>query len=202
VKLKDWSEEDPLQVLGQDPRNPDHLVAAGALNGGTSVSFDRGATWQERGTAPAYGPGIQALIDPNDGERMVIGGGFAESRDGARTWQYADRLRDTSSIQFGASSNLYVAAADGLLMRSPQAEPCTDRDDNFCARQGRFEMTVEWKTSSGLTGTARKVATGSEESGLFYFFDRNNWELLVKVLDGCAINQRFWVFTAGTTDVD
>ncbi|MCP3961636.1 MAG: hypothetical protein GY719_27665 [bacterium] len=30
----------------------------------------------------------------------------------------------------------------------------------------------------------------------------NNWEMLVKVLDGCAINDRVWVFAAATTDVE
>lgn len=40
------------------------------------------------------------------------------------------------------------------------------------------------------------------DSGLFYFFDPDNWEMLVKVLDGCAINNRYWVFAAATMDVE
>ncbi|MCP3957063.1 MAG: hypothetical protein GY719_04360 [bacterium] len=43
---------------------------------------------------------------------------------------------------------------------------------------------------------------GSSDSGLFWFFTPGNWELLVKVLDGCSINDRFWVFAAATTDVE
>ena len=46
------------------------------------------------------------------------------------------------------------------------------------------------------------VPAGSDTSGLFWFFDADNWEVLVKVLDGCAINQRFWVFAAATTNVE
>ena len=42
---------------------------------------------------------------------------------------------------------------------------------------------------------------GRENSGLLWFFDPDNWELLVKVLDGCAVNGHFWVFAAATTDV-
>ena len=38
--------------------------------------------------------------------------------------------------------------------------------------------------------------------GLFTFFAPDNWELLVKVLDGCAVNDRYWVFAAATTDVE
>jgi hypothetical protein len=41
----------------------------------------------------------------------------------------------------------------------------------------------------------------SANSGLFWFFDLNNWEMLIKVLDGCAINGHYWVLGAATTDV-
>jgi hypothetical protein len=35
--------------------------------------------------------------------------------------------------------------------------------------------------------------------GDFWFFGADNPELLVKVLDGCGINNRFWIYlTAGT----
>ena len=40
---------------------------------------------------------------------------------------------------------------------------------------------------------------GSERSGLLYFFERDNAEILVKVLDGCAINGHRWVFVAPVT---
>ena len=37
---------------------------------------------------------------------------------------------------------------------------------------------------------------------MFYFFTPANWELLVKVLDGCEFNDRYWVFAAAATDVE
>jgi hypothetical protein len=43
--------------------------------------------------------------------------------------------------------------------------------------------------------------TLTSDSGYFYFFDRDNVELVVKVLDGCALNQHYWVFAGGLTDV-
>ncbi len=36
---------------------------------------------------------------------------------------------------------------------------------------------------------------------MFRFFDANNWEVLIKVLDGCAANGYAWVFGASTTDL-
>ena len=40
---------------------------------------------------------------------------------------------------------------------------------------------------------------GSGKSALLYFFERDNAEVLVKVLDGCAINGHRWVFVAPVT---
>jgi hypothetical protein len=46
------------------------------------------------------------------------------------------------------------------------------------------------------------VPFGSDDSGLLWFFHPDNWEMLVKVLDGCALNEHFWVFAAATTTVE
>jgi hypothetical protein len=65
---------------------------------------------------------------------------------------------------------------------------------------GRFLVSVRWTTTSGTTGTGNGTAlTG--DSGYFWFFDAKNVELIVKVLDACAVNQRFWVFSGGLTNV-
>jgi hypothetical protein len=46
------------------------------------------------------------------------------------------------------------------------------------------------------------VPFSSADSGLFYFFNENNWEMLVKVVDGCAFNNHYWVFAAATTNIE
>jgi hypothetical protein len=68
-------------------------------------------------------------------------------------------------------------------------------------RNGRFELNATWTTAAGETGPAELVQETSDDSALFYFFNRSNWELMVKVLDGCAINGHYWVFAAASTDV-
>ena len=35
-----------------------------------------------------------------------------------------------------------------------------------------------------------------------WFFAADNWEMLIKVLDGCGLNQNYWVFAAATTNVE
>ena len=61
-------------------------------------------------------------------------------------------------------------------------------------------MEASWITGDGSAGRGQALALTSD-SGLFWFFEEDNIELLVKVLDGCGVNGAYWVFTAGTTDV-
>jgi len=68
----------------------------------------------------------------------------------------------------------------------------------------RFEVTATFQTreGGGLSGSGQAFPLrdrGTSHGGLFWFFDPDNPEMLVKVLDGCAVNDRFWAFvTAGT----
>jgi hypothetical protein len=65
---------------------------------------------------------------------------------------------------------------------------------------GRFLAGVRWTDHAGHTGVGRPVPlTG--DSGYFWFFDHDNAELVVKVLDGRAFNGHFWVFYGALTDV-
>ena len=48
---------------------------------------------------------------------------------------------------------------------------------------------------------ARDWRLDATDSGLLYFFERNNVEVLIKVLDGCKINGHHWVFVAPVTDL-
>jgi hypothetical protein len=65
---------------------------------------------------------------------------------------------------------------------------------------GRFRVELEHEDYAGTTSRGLPVPL-TADSGYFYFFDRDNVELVVKVLDGCAINQHYWVFAGGLTDV-
>jgi hypothetical protein len=62
-------------------------------------------------------------------------------------------------------------------------------------------VTTEWATRDGRSGPGRAVAlTG--DTGYFTFFDAANVEVLVKVLNGCGLNSRYWTFAGGLTDVN
>ena len=62
-------------------------------------------------------------------------------------------------------------------------------------------MGMCYETPSGDTAEAKSGIWASSESGLLWFFSRGNAEVLIKVLDGCALNGHYWVFVAPVTDV-
>ncbi|MEM8963259.1 MAG: spondin domain-containing protein [Acidobacteriota bacterium] len=66
---------------------------------------------------------------------------------------------------------------------------------------GRFRITAEWMDFDLTRARARPMAL-TEDTGYFWFFNEENVEVVVKVLDGCAINNRFWVFAGGLTNVE
>ncbi|MCG8454649.1 MAG: hypothetical protein MI919_00100 [Holophagales bacterium] len=82
-----------------------------------------------------------------------------------------------------------------------QPEPCVEGTSTLCLNGGRFRVQVFWSDFDDAD-MAFVVPAGSSDSGIFWFFDEDNWEMLVKVLDGCPINNRIWVFAAATTDVE
>lgn len=71
----------------------------------------------------------------------------------------------------------------------------------MCLQEDRYAVTLEWETTDGRMGPAKVAKPRTESSGLFYFFDPGNWEVLLKVLDGCVVNKHHWVFAAAATDV-
>ncbi len=75
-------------------------------------------------------------------------------------------------------------------------------DTRLFLGQGRFRVTGAWKDYEGVDGVGTVVPFGAADSGTLWFFDSNNWEMLIKVLDGCDFNGHYWVYLAATTDVE
>ena len=67
--------------------------------------------------------------------------------------------------------------------------------------EGGYEVGMCYETPAGDTAEAKSGIWASSESGLLWFFSRGNAEVLIKVLDGCALNGHYWVFVAPVTDV-
>ena len=77
--------------------------------------------------------------------------------------------------------------------------PCTPDANSLCLNNGRFKVTATYSSSQG-SGTATAIP-GTSDTGQFWFFSSQNVEMVVKVLNGCTFNQRYWVFAGGLTNV-
>src|ERR1700688_2564803 len=87
------------------------------------------------------------------------------------------------------SANL--ASAPGSNCRASAAK--------LCLSGSRFEVAATW-TSPTASGTAQAVAL-TDGTGYLWFFSADEVEVVVKMVDGCALNQHHWVFAAGLTNV-
>jgi virginiamycin B lyase len=85
---------------------------------------------------------------------------------------------------------------------SLQMTSCFPDANTLCLNNGRFELRTQWTDFQGNTGPGNVVPNvSSSDSGLFWFFGPDNWEMLLKVLNGCAVNDHYWFFGAASTDV-
>ena len=84
---------------------------------------------------------------------------------------------------------------------STKAGACVESATRLCLNGGRFAVESTWKDFSGNTGTGKAVRlTG--DTGYFWFFDAANVELVLKVLDGRPVNNKFWVFYGALSSVE
>jgi hypothetical protein len=90
-----------------------------------------------------------------------------------------------------------------LILGSPGAlwAQCQPSATNLCLNGNHFRVSATWKTPSGASGAGHAVSL-TADTGYFWFFSPDNVETVVKVLNGCALNSRYWVYAAGLTDVD
>ena len=77
---------------------------------------------------------------------------------------------------------------------------CAAGPTSLCLSGGRFRVDVTWKTPDGRTGAGQAVPL-TADTGYFWFFDASNVEMVIKVLNACGYNSRFWVYAGGLTNV-
>lgn len=100
----------------------------------------------------------------------------------------------------GAFATTYPSISQWLSPgNGTQPTPCVENAAQVCLLGNRFGVKVAFNDGAAKTATAIKYTS---DSGLFWFFDKANIEVLVKTIDACSFNQRFWVYSGGTTDLD
>jgi hypothetical protein len=122
-----------------------------------------------------------------DGDRASTA---EEPRDLALAGELAGALERGSDARPGG------AEADPRAV----AGSCSPTPARLCLRGGRFAVEAHWQIPQGGDGPGMAVPLTSD-TGYFWFFRDTNVEMILKVLDACPFNGRFWVFAAGLTNV-
>jgi hypothetical protein len=82
---------------------------------------------------------------------------------------------------------------------TPPPVPCVPGDAHLCLNDNRFQVDAQW-TANGTSGAGHAVPL-TTDTGYFWFFADTNIEVVIKVLNACALNQRYWVYAGGLTNV-
>ncbi|MBW8877894.1 MAG: trypsin-like peptidase domain-containing protein [Acidobacteria bacterium] len=107
-----------------------------------------------------------------------------------------------TSVLDGALSQTWPSISSFLTSPPPPPPPpvvCTPTSTALCLNGDRFKVEATFNTGT-QHGRARVVKL-TDETGYLWFFSNTNVEVVVKVLNACTLNQRFWVFAAGLTNV-
>jgi len=76
----------------------------------------------------------------------------------------------------------------GYLNAPVTTAPCSTTATVLCVSNNRFEVSTRYYVDAGNNGNGHVVtALTTPDSGLFWFFNADNWEVLVKVLNGCGL---------------
>lgn len=177
---------------GTVPAAPSNLRAAGLstseiqLNWNDNSNNETGFKIERKGLTGAY----QEIATAGAGATSFVAGGLDPAT------AYTFRVRATNAAGNSAYSNEATAASNGPI------GPCIPGPNTLCVNNGRFAITVDWRTATGSNHGNAVVVPTAPDSGLFYFFDAANLEMLIKVLNGCALTNTYWVFYAATTNVE
>lgn len=103
-----------------------------------------------------------------------------------------------------------LAAAGPARLGAAPLPPCVADGVTLCIDDlpgdQRYQLRIAYQTvqGGGLAGSGHAVSlapAGFTRAGAFWFFSPDNPEMLVKLLDGCALNQHHWLLAAATTNV-
>ncbi len=118
---------------------------------------------------------------------------------------YTDQLHPNSTGYSLVANSMVDAAeeaatSDDLCAQVPPG-PCTTSDTVMCLNQGRFRLQAVWKNFFGDEGVGHALPQ-TAASGAFFWVDPQHTEMMIKVLDGRANNNHFWVFYGALSNLE
>ena len=198
-----------VSALVVDPANSSVVYALTSAPG-VLKSVDGGSTFVPANTGLTSPEAVSLCIDPLRSNRVYVAttNGVFWSADAGATWQPMNNglpssaLTSMTGIAIDATGAfLHAATASGIFDYEITGLPCAANSHTLCLNNGRFSVTATFQTTPEGPSTPATAVPLTADTGYFWFFDPANIELVVKVLTGCPVNNDYWVFAGGLTDV-
>ncbi|MEO7793580.1 MAG: hypothetical protein ABIV06_02315 [Thermoanaerobaculia bacterium] len=151
---------------------------------------------------------LATLVDlDDDGPEYGVG----ESRLPSRALLFNDNYYLVTTAYnegtFGTFSNQVICENPATRVLVGDDSFGTGQTSDYDGRRaqllgGRFEVSVTGFDFAFTPFVGKTVPMGSSDSAIFYFFQPANFELLIKMVNACGLNSRYWVYYAATTNVD
>ena len=118
---------------------------------------------------------------------------------------YFDQLHPNPTGYAIVAESMVDAAVDAAtredLCDQVPPGPCAANDTVLCLNQGRFRLEAKWKNFFGDEGVGHALPQ-TDDTGAFFWVDPQNVEMIIKVLDGRAINNHYWVFYGALSNLE
>lgn len=117
---------------------------------------------------------------------------------------YFDQLHPNELGYDVMAAEFVEPAIEAATFNEPCSEvpqgACFPSETVLCLNGGRFRLEAVWENFEGGGGVGHAVPQ-TDDTGAFWWFDPDNIEMAVKVLDGRGDNGYFWVFYGALSNV-
>lgn len=201
-----------LYGSGNGPSNANRLMIVDRASGALTLVGSMGARIDgmayDKGTDRLFGINATGLytIDRTTGAATLVGLhginttslnlGLEFDLDSGRL--FASDTEGLHELNPATGASTFVGLLGAEIEALASVPDCVPSDTTLCLNNGRFKVEATYRTAQS-TGPALAVML-TPDSGYMWFFSNTNIEVVIKVLDACALNQKYWVFAAGLTN--
>jgi hypothetical protein len=147
-----------------------------------------GAQWM-----PSQDQGFAIAVDTSGGTPLIDAYGRGRTGPNFGAWNLARNFNATVRA-FGINVR--------VVSHGQATAPCFDSANVLCLNGGRFRVELRFRRPNDQEGLGTDSGLRTNDSAVLWFFNASNLEMLIKVLNACTVNNRYWVFFAATTNVE
>jgi hypothetical protein len=191
-----------VTVTELDPHSTLAVERIGGSTGAVSVAYATANGTATAGEDYTATNGVLSWADGEGGVKSIVVPIINDALEESSETFSATLSAPTGGATIGSPASETVTIADD----DNTCSPCVGDDTTLCLAGGsgdptRFRVRVTWENFAHVTGPGKAVAN-TPDSGFFYFFNPNNLELLVKMVNACSTElETFWFYGAAASNV-